>query len=210
MLNKTVFTYKIYVQQYQSKEIMNKIIILLLSIALFSCKAKSNKIITDKDVNRNERGNYKYKDGLTKKELKYFAEKLHTKKEFITNTKLYVFVKSWEQTTYLYGGINKNGVDCSALMVELYSYVYNENLPRTSGEMYSDDNFRAVKANETLQEGDLVFFKIDQTKIVSHVGIYLKNDRFFSASSTEGCNITPLFGSDYWKKFYVGASRLKK
>ena len=45
-----------------------------------------------------------------------------------------------------------------------------------------DKRFIPLTENDKLEEGDLVFFKIDQTKIVSHVGIYLKNSRFFSVS----------------------------
>ena len=183
-------------------------IILLLIFIIFSCGTKK-RYITEDDLNRNGKREYQYNDNLTPKELKYFASKLRTKKEQITNTKLYVFIKSWESTTYLLGGENKNGIDCSSLMQELFKYVYKESLPRTSGEMFVDRKFRPLKENEFLEEGDLVFFKIDQTKIVSHVGIYLKNSKFYSASSTEGCSISNI-DSNYWKKYYIGASRLKR
>lgn len=183
-------------------------IVLSIVFVVVSCGTKK-RYITEADLNRNSKREYQYVDNLTPKELKYFTNKLKTKKEQITNTKLYVFIKSWESTTYLLGGENKNGIDCSALMQELFKYVYKENLPRTSGEMFVDRKFKPLKENELLEEGDLVFFKIDQTKKVSHVGIYLKNSKFYSASSTEGCSISDI-NNNYWKKYYIGASRLKK
>lgn len=186
--------------------------LLVASFLVYSCKPKP--IITDTDVNRlnfnsNERVVYEYKDKLSPEEVKYFANKMSVDRASITNQKLYVFVKSWEETTYLLGGVNKNGVDCSALMQELYKYVYDVKLPRTSVEMYSDKRFKAVKEDQPLEEGDLVFFKIKEDQPVSHVGIYLKNHKFFGASSVEGCNISSL-KKNYWKQYYVGATRLKK
>lgn len=186
----------------------------LLIIALFIVSCKSKPIITDTDVNRlnfnsNERAEYEYNEHLSKEEVTYFSKKLNVDKSEITNEKLYIFIKSWEETTYLLGGVNKNGVDCSALMQELYKYVYDIKLARTSVEMFSDKRFKTLKEGQTLEEGDLVFFKIKEDQVVSHVGIYLKNNRFFGASSTEGCNIASL-KKNYWKNLYVGAVRLKK
>lgn len=186
--------------------------ILIFAFIVFSCKTKP--IITDNDINRlnfnsNERAEYEYNEHLSSEEIVYFAKKLNSDKKEITNEKLYVFIKSWEETTYLLGGVNKNGVDCSALMQELYKYVYDTKLARTSVEIYSDKRFRVVKEEQQLEEGDLVFFKIKEDQIVSHVGIYLKNNKFFGASSTEGCSIASL-KKQYWKNYYVGAVRLKK
>ena len=127
-------------------------LILTSSICFFlSCKSKL--ILTDENLNRDGRIEYKYDDNLTEKEIKYFSNILKTNKNQITNTKLYVFIKSWEYTTYLYGGNNKNGIDCSALMIELFDYVHDEDLPRTSGEMYVDKRFIP------LTEKNLEFFR---------------------------------------------------
>ncbi len=185
---------------------------LILVLVIISCKSKP--IITDTDVNRlnfnsNERAEYDYNEHLSKEEIIYFSKKLNVDKKEITNEKLYIFIKSWEETTYLLGGVNKNGVDCSALMQELYKYVYDTKLARTSVEMYGDKRFKMVKEGQALEEGDLVFFKLKEDQVVSHVGIYLKNTKFFGASSTEGCNIASL-KKNYWRNSYVGAMRLKK
>ncbi|MEO8234249.1 MAG: C40 family peptidase [Flavobacterium sp.] len=191
---------------------MLRFLSIIIIISLLSCKSKP--IITDNDVNRlnfnsNERVVYDYKKTLSNEEITYFSKKLNVDKKAITNEKLYIFIKSWEETTYLLGGVNKNGVDCSALMQELYKYVYDTKLARTSTEMYGDKRFKMIKEGQPLEEGDLVFFKIKDDQVVSHVGIYLKNDKFFGASSTEGCSIGSL-KKHYWQKSYVGAVRLKK
>lgn len=176
---------------------------LIFVLILNSCKTKP--VITDNDLKSSANKEYEYSGRLSDKEIKYFSKKLKSKKDEISNQKLYSFIKSWEHTTYLYGGNDKNGIDCSAITQRLYSYVYKTTLPRTSVEMFQDKRFKNVK---TLEEGDLVFFKIDDEKIVSHVGVYLKNNFFFSSSGIDGCNISSL-EKKYWQKYFIGAKRLK-
>jgi cell wall-associated NlpC family hydrolase len=172
----------------------------------FSCKPK--QVITDKDINKSNKYNYVYDTELSKNDRKNFAKILNVEAEEITNEKLYIFIKSWKETTYLYGGDSKNGVDCSALMQHLYKFVYNVNLPRTSTEMGFDKRIKLFRKMKDLKEGDLVFFRMNNEKIISHVGVYLKNYMFFSAASTEGCSIASL-KKPYWGNKFVGGGRLK-
>jgi lipoprotein Spr len=58
-----------------------------------------------------------------------------------------------------------------------------------------------------MREGDLVFFKIGQNT-VSHVGVYLTNDRFVHASTSSGVMISDL-KEPYWKKYYAGGGRME-
>ena len=58
-----------------------------------------------------------------------------------------------------------------------------------------------------LRTGDLVFFKINNDKI-SHVGIYLKNNKFIHASSYRGVTVNDLDES-YYKKYYYASGRVK-
>lgn len=198
---------------FMNKFLKPQLLLLLLVITLFN-SCKTVPIIRDKDFKNKQKALiddfklYSYKEKLSEDDISHLASKIRVPKNKIKNTKLNNFVRSWEETTYLYGGTDKNGIDCSSLMIHLYRYVFDTYLPRTSGEMYEDERFNYIESNQKLMEGDLVFFKIDREKIVSHVGVYLKNDMFFSASSTEGCNITSL-KAQYWKKYYVGGSRLK-
>ena len=55
---------------------------------------------------------------------------------------------------------------------------------------------------DELKEGDLVFFKI-HSRSISHIGIYLGNDRFAHASS-KGVAISSLDDAYYSRYFYKG------
>ncbi|MCY9141802.1 C40 family peptidase, partial [Peribacillus frigoritolerans] len=55
-------------------------------------------------------------------------------------------------------------------------------------------------------KGDLVFFNTSGTG-VSHVGIYIGNGQFISATSSKGITITDMDNS-YWKPKYLGAKTL--
>ena len=188
------------------------IFLFFLYFCVISCGTKKIPI-TDANLkngakNENAKPVYTYNKELSTKDRKYFAKKLNVEKEAITNDKLYIFIKSWEETTYLYGGETKNGIDCSALMQHLFKFVYNVNLPRTSVEMSYDNKIKFSRSMENLKEGDLVFFKIDEEKIISHVGIYLQNGMFFQAGSADGCSIVSI-KKPYWEKKFVGGGRLR-
>lgn len=192
---------------------MSKLSLLfIVSVLFYSCKVKP--IITDHDVirvgsNSREKVDYNYNDKLSDKELDYFAKKLSVEKESIINKNLYIFIKSWEGTTYFKGGSNKNGVDCAGLMQELYKFVYKIKLPRTSTEIYNDKRFTPINKGQELQEGDLVFYNLKEDHPEPHIGIYLKNNRIYSATLADGCIISNIKKGG-WKKSYKGALRLKQ
>lgn len=194
-----------------------KIVFLSLMLTYFvSCLPKKDFVITD-DFVKSQAGNnkkgagakYSYNTVLSDEDRKYFAKKLEVSETEIINEKLYNFIKSWEGTKYIYGGETRNGIDCSALMQELYTYVYKKDLPRTASEMSMDNRIELFKSNEKLREGDLVFFRITEEKIISHVGIYLKNNKFFAANQVGGVEISSLKKA-FWKKNFIAAGRFKQ
>ncbi|MFC0477892.1 C40 family peptidase [Robertmurraya beringensis] len=102
---------------------------------------------------------------------------------------------------YKYGGTTPSGFDCSGFL----SYVFSEygiELPRRSVDQFNSG--KQVKASE-LTAGDLVFFNTSGSG-VSHVGIYLDNNKFIHADSSNGIMINSL-GESYYKSRYVGAKR---
>lgn len=130
-----------------------------------------------------------------------FALLLDTEVETITNLSLYKKIDEWFGTPYHMGGTTKDGIDCSAFTQMLYSTFFNVLLPRTAR-----DQFKFMKAisRTELKEGDLVFFNTSGG--VSHVGIYLQNNKFAHASTSEGVTISDLF-DPYWVKRFVGVGR---
>ena len=74
----------------------------------------------------------------------------------------------------------------------LITTAFGLNLPRTSREQYAASQ-RVDK--EDLREGDLVFFNTSGG--VSHVGVYLINNKFVHASTSSGVMISDL-NEDYY------------
>lgn len=116
---------------------------------------------------------------------------------------LYYSVYDWVGTRYKYAGETKKGIDCSGFVTRMYEDAYCINL---SGG--SRDIFTTVKPVEKcdLKEGDMVFFKIKKGQI-SHVGIYLGNNKFAHASVQSGVIISDL-DEDYYKKCFYKGGRL--
>jgi len=81
--------------------------------------------------------------------------------------------------------------------------VYNITITGSVVDIYK--NCKHIKASQ-LKEGDLVFFKINK-RSVSHVGVYLHNQKFVHASVHTGVTIDDL-GEDYYKKYFCGAGRI--
>ncbi|MDF2432775.1 MAG: putative lipoprotein NlpC [Mucilaginibacter sp.] len=118
-------------------------------------------------------------------------------KNEIQNGRLYAFIDQWMGTPYKFGGIDKNGVDCSALTQLLEQQVYGIVIPRTTSQQVT---IIKRKYEEELTEGDLVFFDYDGKKF-SHVGVYLLNGYYVHASSTKGVMITQLHDPFTYKYF---------
>jgi lipoprotein Spr len=116
--------------------------------------------------------------------------------------KLFDFISDWIGKPYKWGGVSKKGIDCSAFVRELYSNVMGRYLPRNSRQQYGYVN---PINKEDLRVGDLVFFKI-KTKDISHVGVYLGDNKFVQ-SSKEGVNVASL-EHPYWNQYYYKAGRL--
>jgi cell wall-associated NlpC family hydrolase len=144
------------------------------------------------------------KDYYVQLQFKY-AILTNTPVEELTNQRLLVFMDKWYGAPYHYGGTTRDGIDCSAFTCLLMSDVYNiPHLPRMS-----HDQFNASKrvAKDNLKEGDLVFFHtLGKGHKVTHVGVYLYNNRFVHAS-VSGVQISDL-GEGYYMHHYVGGGRV--
>jgi len=78
------------------------------------------------------------------------------------------------------------------------------NLKRTAAEQYE----QSEKIDwADLKEGDLIFFKTEGRKNITHVGIYLTNNKFAHASTSQGVTISDLTES-YWQKRLYSLGRV--
>jgi murein DD-endopeptidase / murein LD-carboxypeptidase len=141
-------------------------------------------------------------ENASKIQIKY-ALLLDTEVEQLQNASLYAGIDEWLGTRYRLGGTTKDGIDCSAFVQILYITQFGINIPRTAREQY-DATDRISRTD--LKEGDLVFFNTQGG--VSHVGLYLQNNKFVHASSS-GVTISDLF-EPYWERRFIGVGRYEK
>ncbi len=107
--------------------------------------------------------------------------------------------RNWLGTKYRYGGNDRKGVDCSGMVTQIYLKVANLKLPRNSAQQ---QQFCQRISKDELAEGDLVFFATGRDKSrVSHVGIYIGDDRMIHASSSQGVIISNL-NERYYTRHY--------
>jgi cell wall-associated NlpC family hydrolase len=125
--------------------------------------------------------------------------------EKLSNTAMLRSIDEWWGTKYCLGGNGKECVDCSAFTKSVLKDVYGVDLPRTAHEQY--DATERIEPEE-LKEGDLVFFYTSGRRI-SHVGIYVMNNKFVHASVSQGVTVSDL-NDPYWKDRYRGAGRIIK
>ncbi|MEO4054142.1 C40 family peptidase [Solibacillus sp. CAU 1738] len=104
---------------------------------------------------------------------------------------------------YVYGGTTTSGLDCSGYTRLVYSDL-GIKLSRTSTSQYQEG--KAVSKGN-LQTGDLVFFNTSGSGI-SHVGIYIGNNKFIHSQTGDGVSVTNINDPYYWGKRYVGAKRI--
>lgn len=121
------------------------------------------------------------------------------------NKKLFHFIGEWYGVPYKFGGCEKNGVDCSCFANLLFKDVYGVKLERSSRDIYKMCD--KIKTGE-LKEGDFVFFKMN-SKDITHVGVYLSNNKFVHASTSKGVMVNDL-NDTYYKKYFYSAGRLKR
>ena len=108
--------------------------------------------------------------------------------------------------SYRFGGNSPTqGLDCSGFMQYIFKRSMGITLPRTSAEMATVGQ-QVDRAN--LKPGDMVFFGAGGR--VSHVGMYIGNDRFIHAPRTgRDIEITSMNGN-YWTSRYITARRVDR
>lgn len=131
-----------------------------------------------------------------------YAQLMAVNKHDIKNGRLYNFIELWAGTPYKFGGLDKDGIDCSGLTLLLEQQVYGITLPRIT---YQQVAVIKRKYEDELKEGDLVFFDFDG-KPFSHVGVYLQNGYIVHASTRKGVMIVRLHDIGMYKYFSRGGT----
>lgn len=141
--------------------------------------------------------------------VRFASKSIETKESFIAkgihtsrDQQLISAAEKWLGTPYQYAGDSHDGIDCSALTCAVFTEI-GVNLPRSSEEQYQ---IGVSAKNQDLRVGDLLFFNT-LGKGVSHVGIYVGENRFLHASTTLGVVVESLDNAYYVKKF-VGVRRI--
>jgi lipoprotein Spr len=123
------------------------------------------------------------------------------------DTTLNNFIYHWLGKPYKLGGKTERGIDCSQFNKKLYADVYKLNLENVCYRQW--DQTERVKM-DSLQIGDLLFFRSRQSPSGWHCATYIGETMFVhSANRYEGVKISSINEPRY-RKAYKGAGRLKK
>ncbi len=117
---------------------------------------------------------------------------------------LFAEINSWMGTPYGYGRHEKKtGTDCSGFTMEIYKKIYGIQLNRSSDGQVANT---IEIGKENLQIGDLVFYNIRGTRI-SHVGMYIGNNKIVHATISKGVIISDM-DERYYADRYVRSGRV--
>jgi probable lipoprotein NlpC len=117
--------------------------------------------------------------------------------------KLMVQYHDWKGTPHRWGGMSKQGIDCSGLVQLTFQQKFALVLPRTTAEQVKIG--QGVRRSE-LQPGDLVFFKTGMN--VRHVGMMVDGMKFLHASSSRGVLLSRI-DNPYWQRHYWQSRRIE-
>jgi len=105
---------------------------------------------------------------------------------------------------YRYGGADLDGFDCSGLVYFIYQQL-NVEVPRTAQDQHRE---AARVPRQDLEPGDLVFFRLRARGAISHVGIYVGENRFVHAPQSGKRIELRALDDHYFASRWVGAGRL--
>ena len=126
---------------------------------------------------------------------------------FAIDTALNSFILHWIGKPYKLGGRTERGIDCSQFNKRLAMDVYKIELQNTCATQWNQTE-RIKK--DSLQIGDLVFFRSRQSPSRWHCATYIGETMIVHAANRyEGVKVSSLLEPRY-KNAYKGAGRIKK
>lgn len=160
-------------------------IILLFFILIFAARSRAQETVVDQNTKS------------------YYSQILGFEVKNIFNVQVFNLIDNWLNTPYKYGGKSENGIDCSGFVNMIIQSITGSNLGSNSFDMFNKLPHISLAG---LKPGDLVFFKT-RGRRVSHVGMYIGQDKFVHSSTSNGVIISDLKES-YYKKHFVKGGRL--
>ncbi len=125
---------------------------------------------------------------------------------FTKDSTLNSFILHWIGKPYKLGGSTEAGIDCSQFNKRLYQDVYEIKL---EGVCYKQWNQTIRIKKDSLEIGDLVFFRSSQSPSGWHCGTYIGETMFVHAANrAEGVKVSSLMEPRY-RAAYKGAGRLQ-
>lgn len=130
---------------------------------------------------------------------------LQTRHEAMGSGNVVMAAYALRGSRYVMGGTSRSGFDCSGFVRYVLSTTDGVSIPRTAAEQYYHGLPIPV---QSMEPGDLVFFKNTYKRGISHVGIYAGQGKFIhAANSHKGVRMDQLNAPYYWSHF-AGARRV--
>jgi murein DD-endopeptidase / murein LD-carboxypeptidase len=170
----------------------------VLSLTIFSCSKKQYPSVSES-----------YRPAVIGSEMQSFLKRGAERKLDTHRKKPKHIIRTAEKyigTPHCMGGTTKKCLDCSGLTY--ISFAKNKiEIPRNSQEQARYGQI-IVNRND-LKKGDLIFFtkSYNTSDFITHVGIYLGNNRFIHASTSSGVVVTPL-DNPWWSQRFVFGTRV--
>lgn len=176
---------------------------------------KGNKKVIVKKKNRNlteTKNSWAYDDNSVDESSSYsndlkYVDEIVGKPDIGTDSNRIFdkYINKYWGIPYRLGGENpKKNLDCSAYVRLMFNEAAGVKLPRSSKDQFKKGKY--IKEMNELQYGDLVFFKMN-FKAISHVGIYIGDNKFTHASTSQGVTISDL-NNKYYKARFAGGRRI--
>ncbi|CAL1329098.1 bifunctional murein DD-endopeptidase/murein LD-carboxypeptidase [Candidatus Providencia siddallii] len=177
---------------------LNIIILIIIALTLISCSNLKDlkKLKNTENFSKNYINNNIYNNSITQISQDDFEQLIQL---INAKSKIMKQYNNWKNVIYKLGGTTKKGIDCSSFVQQTFFEQFGIQLPRTTSEQ--EFSGKSVK-RKSLKIGDIVLFKINNT--LKHVGIYIGDEKFIHASTSNGVIISKITNSYWNKKYYTG------
>ncbi len=118
--------------------------------------------------------------------------------------KIQELCQSKKGSPYVWGAEGPDSFDCSGFIYYIMKRTGNP-VPRTTARkywIYFEDEAKHWKESKCT---DLVWWTLEEDRPKGHIGVMVKNPKFWQAGSSNGVYSRKFFDGSYWDKNFVGA-----